>query len=208
MTAGLPADVFLVLLEQDDPRAEQWERWLSADERTLLATFTHESRRRAFRCGRAAARLAIHAATGLPPDGIIIRINDTGAVSVSDSALHLSITHSGNFAAAAVSARNIGIDLERDRAVNAGLLDRIASAEDRSQLNESGLPRPALACWTLKEAVLKGLGAGLRIAPSSLSLSLTGETAFIATPQGGIWEARIRSTPDYLLAVSWALSDS
>jgi 4'-phosphopantetheinyl transferase len=208
MIAGFPADVRVVVLSADDPDAEAREAWLSDSERSLLASFSHPSRKRSFVQGRAAARMAIAAMTGRPRADIQITVEASGAVSPTEPGLYLSIAHSGSLAAAAACPRPIGVDIERVRDVSDGLLRRIAADDERQRLDESGLPRPALVCWTLKEAVLKGIGTGLRTAPRRLRLEMGADSAVVQTPDHGTWEASLRTTPNYLLAVAWKISDS
>jgi 4'-phosphopantetheinyl transferase len=202
MIISVPADVLVVALHEVDAGSTRVD-WLTAEERSLLASFHHERRRTSFVMGRNAARLAASAWTGSRPEEIEIGIEASGAVTLVSHPCSLSIAHSGELAMAVISARQVGVDLERSRPVARGLVERISSPEEQERLNESGLPNVPLACWTLKEAVLKAIGTGLRIAPRRLDLYVDGEAARIETPEHGAWDARIRHSGEYTMAVAW-----
>lgn len=203
MTAALPAGIAYRVINHDEFEYETWTTWLSDDENRCLGTFGHPSRRRSFVGGRAAARLVISDVTGSRPEESAITVLQSGAVKVSESELHLSIGHSGSFAAAVVSDRPVGLDIECRRTVPERLYERIASVDDQIVLNESGLPNAALACWTLKEAVLKGIGTGLRLAPKRLRLARSGDLYVIDTPEHGRWTATLMNDEHYLLSIAW-----
>jgi phosphopantetheinyl transferase len=207
MIPGHPADVTLRLIEHNDDEVPTWESWLTEEERRCVASFGHPERRTSFVMGRAAARLAAAAYLGRTPESIEIEVADSGAVKVGGEDLFLSIAHSGSFAAAAVFDCPVGVDLEMERDVPPKLFDRIGSSSDQLVLTQLGLPNAALACWTLKEAVLKGMGTGLRLAPHRLSLSRRDNMFAIQTPTG-VWQAVLQVSDDRYLAVAWKTSDS
>lgn len=66
--------------------------------------------------------------------------------------LHVSITHSGPWAALAVSGRPVGIDIETRSTVPPAVLQLFASATELGIL-------PAVRIWSIKEAALKCAGA-------------------------------------------------
>ncbi|MGM0738190.1 MAG: 4'-phosphopantetheinyl transferase family protein [Bacteroidota bacterium] len=76
------------------------------------------------------------------------------------------------------TAGEVGIDVEPDtRKVHPRLHDRICHPEERAVLPDD------LCCirmWTIKEAALKYLGTGLRLAMNSIRLEMTGEHNFLA----------------------------
>ncbi len=108
------------------------------------------------------------------PQAVSLHVASDGALEVAGSPLFVSIAHSGNCAVAAAGPRALGVDLERIQPRNPGLIRRIAREEERSML--AALPldetRIVILAWTLKEAVLKATGTGLRRAMRDLVLDL------------------------------------
>jgi phosphopantetheinyl transferase len=113
---------------------------------------------------RAAVTRLVATRTGVDTARVNLVHDARGRPLVSGSALHLSIAHSGEFVACAVSDRRVGVDIERfDRAeADADLARRACSPVEREQLGE--VTGPALIrLWTRKEAVAKLLGLGLAL---------------------------------------------
>lgn len=113
---------------------------------------------------RAALTRLVAARTGVDAAWVNLDYDARGRPLVSGSALHLSIAHSGEFVACAVSDRRVGVDIERVDRVEADhdLARRACSSAEREQLGE--LTGPALIrLWTRKEAVAKVLGLGLAL---------------------------------------------
>ncbi len=75
-------------------------------------------------------------------------------------ALHCSVTHSGGFWLCALSARPLGVDLERERPVDAvKLARRFFLPEEAAYLEER--PEDFFLVWTAKESLVKYTGTGL-----------------------------------------------
>lgn len=72
--------------------------------------------------------------------------------------LSFSLSHSGGYAACAVSARPVGVDLEEIRPLRPALLG-ILSEEERAWMGDDAARFAQL--WTAKEAMLKCRGAAL-----------------------------------------------
>jgi 4'-phosphopantetheinyl transferase len=93
--------------------------------------------------------------------------------------LRFSLSHSHKFALVAVAnGREVGVDIERvdARTKVLRIAERYFTREEAEVLR--ALPAAArvegfFRCWTLKEAYLKALGGGLRLALDSFSVSLT-----------------------------------
>ena len=98
---------------------------------------------------------------------------DTGRPFRRGAALHVSITHSGNYAACAVSEVPVGIDLELLLPVRAGLVRRVCCTEELAYVFEDATPQDTVAdpsvlrrfyeVWTAKEAYLKQCGTGITV---------------------------------------------
>jgi 4'-phosphopantetheinyl transferase len=106
--------------------------------------------------------------TRLDPARVVISYDERGRPSIAGSALQVSIAHSGEFVACAVSDSRVGVDIERsDRPeADAALAKRVCMASELLHLEQlaEGARAPALiALWARKEAVAKALGLGLAI---------------------------------------------
>lgn len=94
---------------------------------------------------------------------------------------HLSLTHSGEWAACAVGRAPLGIDVEREIPLEIDAMARILSPEearDLSQRPRSERLRRFYELWTLKESYVKAVGLGWKIPPDSFTISIG--------PDGGI----------------------
>jgi phosphopantetheinyl transferase len=121
---------------------------------------------------RAALTRLVANRTGADPARVQLDHDARGRPLLSDSALHLSIAHSGEYVACAVSGRRVGVDIERsDRAeADDEFARRVCSPAELEQLGE--LTAPALIrLWTRKEAVAKLLGFGLTLPFEQLDVS-------------------------------------
>ncbi len=110
---------------------------------------------------------------GMDADRFELRKHDTGKPYgvIGDRTLGVSISHcQGLLICALNTGGEIGIDVEPDeRKVHPRLLDRICHPEE-----QSGLPDD-LCCirmWTIKEATLKYMGTGLRVAMNRIRLEM------------------------------------
>jgi 4'-phosphopantetheinyl transferase len=140
--------------------------WLSQPEQARLSAIKPDGKRRQFIAGRWLARQCLAGRSGLQWNTYVLSAPDAAAPQAIEpaagagSALHFSLSHSGDWLACAVSSEPVGVDVETS--------DR---ARDFTALNE-WLHRPAAlsgwadksaqeqqdwfyAQWTLKEAWLK-----------------------------------------------------
>ncbi len=75
---------------------------------------------------------------------------------------YISLSHSGDKAAAVIAESPVGIDIERIREVNPRLKDRVCTAEEREFIDESPDKTTAFfEVWTAKEACFKKQGTGI-----------------------------------------------
>ncbi len=123
---------------------------------------------------------------GLDGDLFELRKHETGKPYgvIGDRTIGVSISHCRSMLLCGLHAGGeIGIDVEPDeRRVHPRLLERICHPEE-----QSGLPDD-LCCirmWTIKEAALKYMGTGLRMAMSKIRLDMTGEHQFTAIMEPG-----------------------
>jgi 4'-phosphopantetheinyl transferase len=101
-----------------------------------------------------------------------------GRPELPGSPMQVSVSHSGNRVAVAVSDRSaVGVDLEapRARALSRSLLRRALTAGEREHLlgvSEDRRKWEFLRAWTAKEAILKATGQGLHGGLDQLDLDL------------------------------------
>lgn len=113
-----------------------------------------------------------------------------------ECSLHFSVAHSGDLLLFAFAqAQPVGVDVEATRGrgappLSCDLLNAALTGAERGYVE--GLPIAArwpafLRYWTQKEAVLKTIGTGLSINPTSLQLapSATAQWARFAAPEAG-----------------------
>ncbi len=160
----------------DDARADdRIASTLSESERSRASRFSRVDLRRRYERCRVALREILGRRLGEPPDRLRIDRHLEGKPylpdfgRLPDEGLQFNLSHSGDQAVIAlVEDATIGIDIERCEP-NPRRLDlarRFFAPEESDQL--FGLPEPLRMAafyrgWTCKEALIKGLGGGLRI---------------------------------------------
>lgn len=126
--------------------------------------FTHPARRESFLKGRALLLAVLARAAGrAEPEAL--RTTESGGVRCEGSALHLNLSHSGSYLAAAVSAFPVGVDVEQLQArASVDQPARVFTPEEGARL-EALPPAERLDAfyllWTLKEAACKAAGLSL-----------------------------------------------
>lgn len=87
---------------------------------------------------------------------------EKGKPYIKNSKLFISISHSGDFVCAAVSEKNIGIDIEVIKERDLKITKKLCTEIDEEFINESENTLLAFyKIWTAKEAYFKMLGSGL-----------------------------------------------
>lgn len=126
-----------------------------------LARIGNRRRRQEFLCGRALLRNTLESWTGEPAASHRLTKTDQGKPTCVDGPA-ISLTHSGNLVACAVTASgDIGIDLEvpkRNRRTT-DIARSCFSGEESSWLATQPADRFHML-WVLKEACLKAIGVG------------------------------------------------
>ncbi|MGK9148737.1 4'-phosphopantetheinyl transferase superfamily protein [Plantibacter flavus] len=127
---------------------------------------------------------------------------------VGDRRIHTSISHTTDATAVAVSTTMpVGIDLERLDPARFTGVEGVALSPAEFQ-RWSSLPRPArlrsvAATWTAKEAVLKAVGTGLTIDPSTIDLPEQHDTEYPVRLLGhGVLVSDAASEGDLVVAVA------
>lgn len=146
------------------------ERW-----RTLLPELPPERQTRARSCRREedAARLTgagfllqqALLSLNIPVSEQIFRKNDWGKPYLASHAVEFSLTHASYYAACALDASPVGLDLEAPR-ITMAVANRCFHPTELTflkSLPEPEQPDALLRLWTIKEAYTKQLGSGLYI---------------------------------------------
>jgi phosphopantetheinyl transferase len=151
----------IALSRENDP---EQDTYLSSADRQQIATFSDTRRINEFKRSRALIReLVQQGRPELEPSDIHIRKEENGRpyITIRDERLFAGIAHSGQAILVAVSPQQIGIDLEPvGRKANDRLRKRILHEQERNPLKSV----ETIRLWTMKEAVLKLRGTGLRFA--------------------------------------------
>lgn len=98
-------------------------------------------------------------------DKIEFLYTKNGKPYIKDNPFYFSLSHSGDFAAAAVSDCPVGIDIEAIGEIKDSVIKRVCSDEEISYIKNTSKDS-FYKIWTYKEAYLKmtgdGIGAGLK----------------------------------------------
>ncbi len=169
----LPAGVAHVWRVRADVPAEEENRWrmlLAGPEEERLGRFHFAADARREAVSRAALRLLLADYLDLAPGKIAFATEAKGkpyvAGSAPDRRIEFNVSHSGEWVLLAFArGRRVGIDVERWREIEAEQILRDfflpEEVEEWRRWPEDRRPAAFFDAWTLKEAYLKGLGAGL-----------------------------------------------
>jgi len=162
---------------------------LSPTERERAVRFADPARRVQYVATRGALRLLAAAFLGCAPLEVPIELEAEGKpIFGGQLGLYVSVAHAATRSIVGLAMRPLGIDIERvDRDVD---VDRVAAltltGAERRELASLGADerrRAYFRCWARKEAVAKGVGAGL-------ALGLTSFAARAGRPVAIRWPAR------------------
>ena len=137
---------------------------LSPEELSRAKAFKHKQHH--FVATRALLRKVLAFYTGLPSGSLEFARRAQGKPYLVNSPLYFNLSHSGNFAALAVSTvGEIGIDIETIRLRNfLAIAERYYHADELQQLlatPEEEQEQLFFKLWTLKEAFFKATGGGI-----------------------------------------------
>jgi 4'-phosphopantetheinyl transferase len=160
-----PVHVWLWRTDLEESRCAELAGMLSAAERAAAERFRFPRDRARAVISRAGLRLLLAGYLNLPPGSVTFATGDSGKPRLAGtSAISFNLSHSGAYAAAAVSrGRELGIDIEEIRPDIAwrDIAARFFSAEETAWLDSMAEPEAFFRLWTAKEAVLKAVGIGL-----------------------------------------------
>lgn len=179
--AVIDVDVWIWPLGLADTDVRRLEMLLSDDERKRAARFLAPAHGAEYINGRGRMREILGIYTGQPPEQVAFAYGAAGKpVLVSgDGAPQFNLSHSGGWAALAVTARHsIGIDIEATRPITEDIAERFFSPAEIRAISECEPVERAAAffrCWTRKEAFVKALGDGLNCPLDSFDVSVADE---------------------------------
>lgn len=120
--------------------------------------------------------------------------------------IHFNISHCDGLAVCAIYSRPVGIDVERVRPCQDGLLRRVLTEKERQQVlaadGEEEQERCFVRFWTLKESYLKAVGCGITVPLTDVEFDLADrETNHIvcSVPGYSFWQEQI--SEDIILSV-------
>lgn len=186
----LPRDVVHVSIREVWADVSRWTARLGREERATFEALTVEKRARDWLAGRVAAKRAVQRALGLPFSAITIATVAKGGpdggrpYAMVGTARHptgwLSITHTGDLAAACFADAPVGLDVEQVEARGPELEALAFTAAEREVFAPLVDPERSISitrAWCLKEARAKQLGCGLRAPFATLSIPPSGVIA-------------------------------
>ncbi|MBG0829077.1 4'-phosphopantetheinyl transferase superfamily protein [Planomonospora sp. ID67723] len=164
--------------------AESMAEVLSEAELERAARFRRDPDRRRFLTGSWLLRVVTAAQLGIRPEDVDVerkcsdctRHHGKPHIRTQGPPLHVSVSHSGNRVAVALTAEGpLGVDVEAVPSTPVDDLVRCALSEDERRalevLPESERYEAFARVWVRKEAALKATGHGLRISPDKVRVS-------------------------------------
>lgn len=187
---------------------------LSGTEVDRARRFAFERDRRRYLAAHCALRARLAASTGLPAQALRFAEGPHGKPRLQDApGCTFNLAHSEDLALIGIDTdgAEIGVDVEVLRTIDDAepLAQRLFTRGE--YLSWAALPQPArqagfLRLWARKEACMKAVGAGLSIAPSSVSAGLQPDQATVELCwAGGQARIELRSIdvgPDAVAAVA------
>lgn len=156
---------------------------LNDEEQSRAARFHFPADRDRWMRSRALLRMSLAQRLGVDARAIAFRCGPNGKPELQEQAavpLRFNLSHSGDYVAVAISAEQVGVDLEQWE----GSLPVIELAEhefrpdESAAISESAEPHLLFyRLWTAKEAVMKCTGFGLSLPPASIIVRGSSGTA-------------------------------
>ena len=203
-------------------REERAAAWLDGCEAQQAARYVHPRPRRQFTLCRAALRAVLCRRLGCRNDQLGFGASRYGKpyalLSGSRAPVDFNVSHGGRHGLIALAgAARVGVDVEECDARRDldGLAGRVFTAAEQAQLaraDGAAKVRLFFDLWTMKEALMKALGTGFHLSPSTFeippALRRGGRSADFRFPQRPAtgWRLENLGTADFAAAVAWELS--
>ncbi len=72
---------------------------------------------------------------------------------------YFNISHSGNFVAVAISDKEVGVDIQKQRNISTAVFDKMFSEKEKEYIRNGEISASAL--WSIKESIFKYYGMGI-----------------------------------------------
>lgn len=175
--------------------ADRYGALLSRSELQRLERFRFADHRRRYQIGHGALRTILGGYLRIPPTEVQFAQGPRGKPYVDHpphsgrSGPFFNLSHSSKLALIAVSATEVGVDLEKVRHLESltEIARRHFSESEFQALDALQGEARQLAfyrCWTRKEAYIKALGEGLSMPLDTFDVSLCEEPQFLACRDG------------------------
>jgi 4'-phosphopantetheinyl transferase len=119
-------------------------------------------------------RIVLGEVLGIPPGALQFRIDAGGKPRLAEGRPHFNVSHSGGVGLLAWAPRELGADVEAliARPSDSLAAEILAPSELTAwrALPETARQAALTCAWTRKEATLKAIGSGLRIAPRTIEV--------------------------------------
>ena len=167
MTRPSLARVAIRLIDLDAEPDADVETVLAPSERAAAARFVRPIDGRRYRAAHFALRMVLGQSGAGPPASLRFEHNARGKPRLAKSPIRFNLSHSGRWAAVAVSRdADVGVDIEGIRELDdlEGVARLVFHDDEIRNLLDLPAGRRGLAffdCWTRREAYLKGLGLGV-----------------------------------------------
>lgn len=154
-------------------------RLMSSDEVERASRFVFDRDRHRYIAARGKLRALLAQFLNCSPTDLQFEYGEYGKPFLKDTArpCHFNLSHSQDIAALAISRdTQLGVDVEKPRPIELEIADHYFSPAEIAALYRLPPDERNAAffrCWTLKEAVIKGLGTGLSLDLSSFDVAFT-----------------------------------
>jgi 4'-phosphopantetheinyl transferase len=179
---------------------------LPAEERVRARSFHFDQDRDAFATTRLVLRHLLAAYTGTAPEAVELKLGARKKPQLASGAVQFNVSHSAGMSLLAFAQDEVGVDVERIRAVPGmdEIMERnFAPGEQREwrELAETERERGFFLGWTRKEAYIKALGEGLYLPLASFDVSLAPDepAIFRSLPEWSLYDFAI---PGYAAALA------
>lgn len=172
-----PVRVYSAYLDDIDLSAAS--AFLDRSEVMHAERISHHDTRATYIKSRAVLRAVLSRETGISPARVQLRTGPYGKPELADDeeGVHFNMSHSDGITLVAVHTRPIGVDIELvdERIARFDLAPELFTAAEQAQLarmdGTARTTRQFFRIWTLKEALLKGMGLGLSADPRSFDVA-------------------------------------
>ncbi len=184
---------------------------LSSDEVSRYQSFKRDAVRNRFLSYHSALRIILSSYLSVQPDKIRFQFNEFGKPSLLSQRLKFNLSHSEDWAVCAVSTgQELGIDCEYNRNLNdlMTVAHEVFSSDELDKLRQFDRSKQHhyfYNLWTIKEAILKGMGTGLSYAAKAISVNqqhLQSDISLSVPGHGRWWITQLSSPKCFYSAIA------